>query len=286
MTAAPRPPSPRFFVGTSGWNYASWRGDYYPTGLVHRRELEYIGGRLGALELNGSFYSLQRPASYARWAEEVAEGVMIAVKGPRYLTHMLRLRNARTGLANFLASGVLALGSHLGPILWQLPERFVFDPEVVGAFLRMLPRSTADAARLAAEHDAHVEGRAWLTTDADRPLVHVIEPRHPSFEDPAFRALIEQEGAAVAVSHAGEAWPVFEPTGAVVYVRLHGAPDVYASGYDDVALAKWAARLRAWSGGPTGPRDAYVFFDNDSRGFAPHDAERLQALLDPGREAP
>ncbi|GGD66047.1 DUF72 domain-containing protein [Microbacterium murale] len=118
-------------VGTSGWRYASWRSDFYPVGLPQRRELEYIGEHFSTLELNGSFYSLQRPASYHRWRDSVPEGFVFAGKGSRYVTHMLRLRHVETALANFFASGVLALGPALGPVLWQLPERQEFQPELL-----------------------------------------------------------------------------------------------------------------------------------------------------------
>lgn len=152
----------RVRVGTSGWRYPRWRGDFYPKGLVQRRELEYIGRRFSTVELNGSFYSLQRPERYQRWRASVPDGFVFAVKGSRYITHMLRMRGVETALANFFASGVLALGPVLGPVLWQLPEREEFDPNAVDAFLALLPRSTGAALELARKHDERLTGRAWL----------------------------------------------------------------------------------------------------------------------------
>ena len=157
-------------IGTSGWVYPPWRGTFYPRGLAQRRELEHLSRRVNAIEINGSFYSLQRPTSYQAWAAQTPEGFAFAVKGGRFITHMKKLRDVETPLANFFASGVLALGPKLGPVLWQLPPVLAFDPQRLDAFLAQLPRSTNGAARLAEQHDKRLDGRAWTVTDADRPL--------------------------------------------------------------------------------------------------------------------
>lgn len=274
----------RIRVGISGWRYAGWRGDFYPRGLPQRLELAYVGERMDTLELNGSFYSLQRPESYARWRDAVPDDFVFAVKGSRYITHMLRLRDAGTAMANFFASGVLALGGKLGPFLWQLPERQEFDPEGLDAFLAALPRTTGEALALARRHDARLEGRAWLQVEADVPLRHALEPRAASFENPAMPELLRRHGVALTVADTAGRWPRFgEVTADFAYVRLHGAHDLYASGYSPAELDEWAARIRAWadgSGAPDGrPRDVYVYFDNDARGHAPHDAVALAAQL-------
>lgn len=171
---------PQVRVGISGWTYAPWRGTFYPDGLVHRRELEYAATHLSSIEINGSFYSLQRPESYLRWFEQTPPDFVFSVKGGRFITHMKRLRDVETPLANFLASGVLALGSKLGPLLWQLPPTLTFDAGLLADFFALLPRTTAAAAALAERHDARLENRAWTTTDADRPLRHALEVRHES----------------------------------------------------------------------------------------------------------
>lgn len=264
-------------VGISGWRYAPWRGDFYPKGLAQRRELEYASRQLGSIELNGSFYSLQRPESYAAWRDETPEDFVFAVKGGRFVTHMLRLRNVETALANFFASGVLALGPKLGPFLWQLPERVPFDAEVLDAFLARLPRTTTEAAALAARHDARVEGRTWLTTDEDRPLRHALEVRSPTFDDPTYFALLERHGVASVVADTAGRWPFFTAvTADFAYARLHGDTELYASGYDDVALDRWAATVQGWL---DAGRDAYVYFDNDVKVRAPYDAMALAARL-------
>src|SRR5690349_23607042 len=143
-------------VGISGWRYPAWRGDFYPKGLPQRRELEYAGEHLTSIEINGSFYSLQRFTSYAAWRADVPDDFVFAVKGPRYVSHLKRLKDVEVPLANFFASGVLALGPKLGPILWQLPENLRFDPDVLDAFLSLLPRTTTDAEELARHHDDKV----------------------------------------------------------------------------------------------------------------------------------
>lgn len=274
----------RTLIGVSGWRYARWRGDFYPEGLPQRRELEYIGTNFSTVELNGSFYSLQRPESYRRWRSEVPDDFVFAVKGSRYVTHMLRLENVEQALANFFASGVLALGQQLGPILWQLPERQGFDPLVLERFLDALPRSTGEALTMARGHDERLDGRAWLEIEADLPLRYALEPRSATFDDERAFQLLREHGIALAIADTAGRWPRFDTlTSDFVYVRLHGSQVLYHSGYTDQELQDWAARIAAWStgdrDGEDAGRDVYVYFDNDARGRAPHDATALAMLV-------
>jgi len=263
-------------VGTSGWRYPPWRRTFYPEGLAQRRELEHLSRRVDTIEINGSFYSLQRPESWQAWARETPDDFVFAVKGPRFVTHMKQLRDVRAPVANFLASGVLALGPKLGPVLWQLPPRMRFDASRVGAFLELLPRTTAAAARLAKEHDERLDGRALTATDADRPLRHAVEPRHESFRDPAFAALLRAHGAALVMADSPGTWPVFdEATADFRYARLHGADELYASGYTAAALDAWAERVHGW----LADGDVFVYFDNDAKVHAPYDAIALADRL-------
>lgn len=270
-------------IGTSGWRYPRWRGDFYPHGLVQRKELSYLAERMPSVELNGSFYSLQRPESYQRWRSEVPEGFVFAVKGSRYVTHMLRLRNTDAAVANFFASGVLALGPTLGPILWQLPERVEFGPDVLGAFLRRLPRTTGEALDLACAHDARLDGRSWLEIEADVPLRYALEPRSSTFGDPRAAEILREHDVALVDADTAGRWPAFDAvTADHVYVRLHGSTELYASGYTEAELDAWADRIRGWHSETDRrgrPREVFVYFDNDARGRAPHDAIALAERL-------
>jgi uncharacterized protein YecE (DUF72 family) len=261
-------------VGISGWRYPGWRGDFYPRGLPQRRELEYAAERLTSVEINGSFYSLQRPESYRRWRSEVPADFEFAVKGGRFITHLKRLRDVETPLANFFASGVLELGPALGPVLWQLPERLTFDADVLDGFLGLLPRTTREAAALAARHDEKVpEDRAVTTTQQDRPVRHALEFRSPTFAVEAAYELMRKHRVACVVADTAGRWPkVLEVTSDLVYVRLHGDQELYVSGYSPRALDEWAERCRAWVDADL---DVYVYFDNDVKGHAPHDALAL-----------
>ncbi|MDO8106935.1 DUF72 domain-containing protein [Isoptericola sp. b441] len=270
-------------TGISGWRYPRWRGTFYPPGLPQRRELEYAASRLTTIEINGSFYSLQRPDSYRRWAAEVPVDFCFAVKGGRYLTHMLRLRGVEQPLATFWASGVLALGRRLGPVLWQLPPTMPFEPDVLDAFLRLLPRTHGDAAERSRGHDPRIADRALTTTDLpERPLRHAVEARHPSFSDPRFADLLRRHGVALVVADSAGRFPALDAvTTDLVYVRLHGDTELYTSGYDDAALDRWADRVRTWSSAA----DVLVYFDNDAKVHAPFDAQRLAARLGVGPDA-
>lgn len=271
-------------VGISGWRYPPWRGDFYPDGLPQRRELEYASRQLTSIEINGSFYSLQRPSSYRQWRAEVPEDFVFAVKGGRYITHLKRLRDVEIPLANFFASGVLGLGPTLGPVLWQLPANLPFDAQVLAGFLELLPRTTTEAAQLALLHDGKLAGdRLWSGQIDERPLRHAIEPRHPGFGCEESAALLRQHDVALVVADSAGRWPCFGAAlGPFVYVRLHGDTELYTSGYSDQALDQWTGRLNEWM---ADGRDAYVYFDNDAKGFAPHDARRLLDRLG-GRPAP
>ncbi len=265
-------------IGVSGWRYPSWRGDFYPKGLPQRLELTYAAERMTSIEVNGSFYSLQRPSSYAAWRAAVPPDVVLAVKGGRFITHLKALRDVETPLANFFASGVLALGPQLGPLLWQLPERVQFDRERVGRFFELLPRSTGDAARLAAMHDDKLaEDRVLTTCEVDVPVRHALEPRHESFDSDEARALCAEHGVALVVADSAGRWPVMrDATSDFRYVRLHGETELYASGYTDASLDRWADTCRGWL---AEGHDVHVYFDNDAKGHAPHDAVRLVRRL-------
>ena len=261
-------------IGISGWRYPGWRGDFYPHGLAQRRELEYASRQLTSIELNGSFYSLQRPSSYESWRDETPDDFVFSVKGGRFVTHFKRLVDVETALANFFASGVLALGPKLGPFLWQLPENLPFDADVLDAFFTLLPNMTVEAASLAERHDDKVKsGQSLTTTDTERPLRHALEFRSGTFAAEAAYAIMRRHRVACVLADTAGRWPKVEQvTSDFMYVRLHGDQELYASGYSDDALDDWAARCRRWD---SDGLDVFVYFDNDMKGYAPHDAVRL-----------
>ena len=286
---------PELRIGISGWTYPPWRGVFFPKGLVQKRELAFASRQVNAIEINGSFYSLQTPASYAKWYAETPDHFLFSVKCPRFITHLKRLREIETPLANFFASGVLRLNEKLGPLLWQFPPFFKFAPARFTDFFNLLPRDTRAAAQLARKHDNHLRSAAWTRIDRNRPLHHVVEIRHASFASPQFIALLRQRDIGLVIADTAGKWPFLEDiTSDVIYVRLHGDEKLYVSGYTDKALTEWARKIRAWHSGknptrtkriaaPAKPRKAgrsvYVFFDNDVKVRAPFDAMSLAHKL-------
>jgi uncharacterized protein YecE (DUF72 family) len=282
-------------IGISGWSYAGWRGTFYPQDLIQRRELAYAGERFGSIEINGSFYSLQRPASYQHWFEQTPDAFLFSVKGGRYITHLRRLKDVARPLANFFASGVLCLREKLGPILWQFPPRMTFDASRMETFFDMLPRTTRDAAKLARKHDPWMNDRVFTTTDADRPLRYAIEVRSESFFNRQYIRMLRRQKMAWVMSQGAQRWPYAEEvTADFIYLRLHGATELYAGGYCDEQLARWARRIEKWQAGneprdrvritdlkapPRKHRDAFIYFDNDAKVQAPFNAMRLMEIM-------
>jgi uncharacterized protein YecE (DUF72 family) len=264
-------------IGLSGWQYDAWRGDFYPERLPKRRWLEHVGTRFPTTEVNGSFYSLQRPERYRSWRTAVGDDHVFALKGGRYLTHMLRLRNTETALANFFASGPLELGPTLGPVLWQLPDDGAPTPEVLDAFLAALPRTHTEAADLAVRHDEKVREPATTAHGPALPIRHALELRSAAAVTPEHLAVLRRHRVALVDSHAGD-FPRFQhDTGApIAYLRLHGAPHTYHDGYSPQALGRWATTVLAHA---AAGRDVYVYFDNDAERHAPWDALRLDRIV-------
>ncbi|MGN6409529.1 MAG: DUF72 domain-containing protein [Curtobacterium sp.] len=263
-------------TGLSGWQYDSWRGDFYPVEVPKRRWLAYAAEHFSTVEVNGSFYSLQRPERYRAWRAAVPPTFRFALKGGRYVTHMLRLRNVDTALANFFASGPLELGSTLGPVLWQLPEALLPTPEVLDDFLGRLPRTHGAAAALARRHDDKVPVAAVEAEDPDRVIEHALEVRAAGFGAEHVEVL-RRHRIALVDSHAGDFPRLRADTGApIAYLRLHGAPRTYHDGYSPQALGRWATTVVEHL---DAGRDAYVYFDNDAERHAPWDALALDRIL-------
>ena len=285
-----------FRVGISGWTYKGWRGVFYPAGLPHRSELGYASQAFNSIEINGTHYALQRPSSFQRWYDETPPDFIFSVKGSRFITHMKKLRGVETALANFFASGLLCLREKLGPLLWQLPPKLGYDAARLEAFFALLPRDTHALARIAQNHDNRIEGGAFLEPGENRPVRHCMEVRHASFMTGEFFDLLHRHNIAFVFADTAGKWPYAEDlTADFVYIRLHGAEELYVSGYNDAALDWWADRLQYWIWGEQ-PRDArlignieqrrnitdaFIYFDNDAKVKAPFDAQRLRERLNP-----
>lgn len=280
-TRAPARTEARSWIGISGYDYPGWKGAFYPDEVPRSRWLSYAAAAFDSIEINGTFYSLKSPDVFRRWAASApARDFVYAIKGSRFVTHNLKLRNAETALANFYASGVLALGRLTGPFLWQLPGTYAFSPERIEGFLKLLPRGSVEAAALARGHDDRLRGGALTEAAANVPYRHAFEVRHESWFHPELYSILREFGAALVVADTAGRWRLVEETTAdPVYVRLHGSRELYASGYTDAELDSWAARARGWLAGAP-PRDVYVYFDNDARAHAPRDARRLRERVD------
>jgi uncharacterized protein YecE (DUF72 family) len=279
---------PQLRIGISGWRYAPWRGRFYPKDLTQKRELEFASRQFNTIEINGSFYSLQHVNSWKRWAQETPDDFVFAVKGSRFITHMKKLRDVETPLANFFAQGVLALGEKLGPILWQFPPNFGFNTDRIEHFFNLLPRDMKQAARLAKRHDERLKDRSFFAVKENHPLRYAMEVRHHTFAVPEFIALLRKHNIALVVADTAGRWPFMEDvTADFVYVRLHGDEELYVSGYTPAALDGWAERVLAWRDGRQSKeskcvstksppkkksRDVFVYFDNDAKVRAPPDA--------------
>jgi uncharacterized protein YecE (DUF72 family) len=274
MATPPRTRKGAAVIGISGYDYKPWRGTFYPEELPAKRWLEYASRKFNSIELNGTFYSLKSPDVFERWvAETPASNFVFAVKGGRFITHNLKLRNAATAMGNFFASGVLALGRKTGPFLWQLPATYRFDAERLDNFMRELPRSSRDGEAVARQHDARLRRGALLEAAAPVRYRHAFEVRHESyFHDEFYDILRARKCGFVIADTAGKFPYAEEVTADFVYVRLHGSRQLYASSYTDEELDAWAAKMKRWR---ASGRDVYVYFDNDMKTHAPFDAMRL-----------
>jgi len=274
----------RIRIGLSGWNYPHWRKNFYPAGLPQRRELEFASRAFEALELNGSFYSLQRPSSYLKWRETTPDSFVFAIKGSRFITHLKKLGGGTQALANFLASGVLSLGPKLGPILWQLPPMLPYQPDRMIEFFSSLPATAEQAAQIAAGCDDRIKKRfgedpVIAVPDPTALIRHAVEVRHDSYATGEFAQLCREYGIALVVADtAGRFTWVDEVTSELVYVRLHGDQELYTSRYTAEGIDWWAGRVAGWAEAG-GVHEVYVFFDNDARGYAPQNARELAERL-------
>lgn len=250
----------RIHVGVGGWNYDPWRGTFFPPGLPHSQELHWASRRLTAVEVNGTFYSTFRPATFAKWRDETPEGFVFAIKAHRSTTNRRELGSAREAIDRFLGSGLDELGTKLGPVLWQLMPTKVFDARELESFLALLPPSLGSL-----------------------PLRHVLEVRHASFAAPEYLALARRHGCVTVHTDSPKYPNIADGEAPFAYLRLMRSEAQLRTGYPDQALDRWAAGARAWSSGAQ-PRDAFVFFINGAKERAPGAALALLERL--GQPAP
>ena len=283
-------------IGISGWRYKGWRGKFYPKKLRQKDELRYAAEKFSTIEINGTFYSLQSVRSFQQWRAETPDDFVFAVKGSRYITHILRLRDVDTPLATFFAQGLLALGNKLGPVLWQLPPNFKFDRERLARFFDFLPRDLKSAAEMAGRRNKKIlpKGKAYMEVERNAALRHALEIRHESFRVPEFIKLLREYRIGLVCADTVE-WPrLMDLTADFVYCRLHGSEVLYASGYGARSIAYWARRAVDWAEGREpwdterviqrqGPkrvaRDVYIYFDNDAKVRAPADAMAMEKAV-------
>jgi uncharacterized protein YecE (DUF72 family) len=285
-------------IGISGWRYEGWEGTFYPEGLSQKKELRFASERLNSIELNGSFYALQKPPSFKSWNDDTPDDFIFSIKAPRFITHIRRLKDCEGPMANFCAQGILRLGRKLGPILWQLPPSFKFEPELFESFFKLLPHTHKEAANVGANHDRWMNGRTWLEVEHDAPLRHAVEIRNKSFVSEEFISILRKHDVALVVADTPQ-WPrLFDITSDFMYCRMHGSEKLYSSGYSPEALDEWTQRILAWSRGEEatdgdkasatdGPkrasRDIFIYFDNDQKVRAPFDAQTLHKKIEERR---
>jgi uncharacterized protein YecE (DUF72 family) len=255
-------------VGIGGWTFEPWRGTFYPEDLVQKRELEYASRKLTTIEINGTFYGSQKPATFVKWHGETPDDFVFSLKAPRFATNRRVLAEAGESVDRFLASGVLELKNKLGPINWQFAPTKQFDADDFEAFLNLLPHK--------------VDGRE---------IRHALEVRHESFRDEAFVALARKHGVAIVMAGDSKYPQIADVTAKFVYARIMGTTEQFAQGYDDKTLDLWTKRARDWASGgapkgletlgkpaaATTPRDVYLYVIS---GFKAHNPAAGMAMIE------
>ena len=261
MVAAP------IHIGVGGWDFDPWRGTFYPEGLARAKQLEHAGKHLTATEVNATYYKLQTPELYARWAKMVPDGFRFAIKGSRFCTNRKDLGDAAEAIGRFTAQGFTELGDKLGPIMWQLAPTRTLDPEEIRAFLALLPTSRDGI-----------------------PLRHALEVRHDSFRSREFVAMMRAAGVAIVFADSDDFPAIADLTADFVYVRLRRTREEEPEGYSAAALDRWAQVFRGWSNGesptgldyvsdaavPTRPRELFAFVIS---GFKVRNPAAARALI-------
>ena len=249
---------------------------YQPTKKV-KEQLTYAAEQVNSIEINGTFYGLKKPKDFLLWAEMTPDDFVFAVKAPRYITHIKKLKDVEKPVANFMASGLMGLGSKLGAILWQLPPDQHFEASRMEAFLGLLPHTSEDMLAVANQHDGKVEGRSYLESPERFKVRHAIEIRNPSFACPEFLSMLERYKIAAVIADSSGMWPFLEETTApYVYARMHGMGEAYSSGYPRPDLCHWAEKILQIGGDCD---EVFVYFDNEAKVQAPFNAIDFAKIL-------
>lgn len=265
----------RVFVGMSGWTYDGWRGDFYPKGHVQTKELNYASQKVNSIEINGTFYGLQKPDTFKKWYTETPDGFCFSVKAPKTITHIKRLKEVEDFVANFFASGLLCLKDKLGAILWQFPPMVTLKDDRFEKFFKLLPHDFKSA-QLCAQKNTLKPERVSLDVSHNYEIRHAFEFRHPSFFNPDFIKLMRAHNMALVCAHAGGKSPYSEElTGAFAYIRMHGEGADYKKGYPKKTLKDFSNNVTSWMK----EHDVYVYFDTEAKEFAPYDAMNLMEIL-------
>ncbi|MET3928038.1 DUF72 domain-containing protein [Devosia sp. 2618] len=259
-------------TGTAGWVFEPWRGSFYPDGLVQKKELAYASSRLGSIEINATFRANQKPESFAKWAGEARDGFVFSIKGPQLVTHIKRLKNCEIELANFFASGPLALGAKLGPFVWQLPPNVSYDRDVLASFLALLPKTTSEYVALAGKSDARLKSAPYLDVAGVSVIRHAIELRNASFDNPEVAALLAEHNVARVIADTAEN-PSRELTADFAYCRLQGPAHGDGQGYQTGDIADWAKTVKGWA---DGGKDVFAYFVHEDKLHAPDNAIALR----------
>ena len=254
-------------AGIGGWTYEPWRGTFYPDKWPHKRELEYAAGKLTAIEVNGTYYSSFKPATFAGWRDATPDGFVFALKASRYCTNRKILAEAGESIARFVGQGIVELGDRLGPILWQFMATKKFDADDFAAFLALLPRA-----------------------EAGLPLRHAVQVRHESFAVPEFVAMCRAADVSIVFADSADYPAIADVSGSIAYARLENGVEEEPAGYTPAALDDWAAKARTWASGgqpaglpyaapdtapPETPRETFVFVIAGAKLRAPHAAMAL-----------
>lgn len=269
----------RHYIGMSGWTFPGWRGGFYPKGTVQKKELEFASRKVTSIEINGTFYKIQKPSTFQSWYDATPQGFVFAVKAPQYITHIRRLKEEiETPVANFFASGLFRLKEKLGPILWQFPPNMMLKDDRFEKFIKLLPKTPAAASKVSKGHSSWLKGSAETSSKQVPAIRHAFEFRHPSFFNADFLGLLRENNIAVVFAHGGdEKLYIDTPTADFVYARMQGQGKEFAKGYPKKTLQDWRKQIAGMA--KIGVKEAFTYFGTEKKKYSPLDALNLIEIV-------